>query len=69
MIMIMLMLGSVNQSIQSAAGLTDRPINPITTHTVRQQLNEQPGRVCSYMPNMALTPCHLEVRDIDGPAR
>lgn len=29
----------------------------------------QPGGVCSYMPNMSLAPCHLELRDIDGPAR
>eukprot|EP00903_Cladosiphon_okamuranus_P010856 g10255.t2 len=30
---------------------------------------DEPGSVCSYMPSMSLAPCHLELRDLDGPAR
>ncbi|CAM9285124.1 unnamed protein product [Scytosiphon promiscuus] len=30
---------------------------------------DEPGRVCSFMPNMSLAPCRLELGDLDGPAR
>ncbi|CAN0454568.1 unnamed protein product, partial [Ectocarpus sp. 12 AP-2014] len=30
---------------------------------------DEPGRVCSFMPNMSLSPCQLELADLDGPAR